>query len=338
MNVLFSINKKRSWSIMLRMLLLLCLSVLTMENAYALKCVNASDQSFSFVENIGSVAVPITAPNGTLIWRSENRTMTITCWKDFGGTTESPYAYFNPASASLGAGIRVGMNFNGTDVPNIFSASKLAVPGVRVPECFNTEAVCKPITSTTFTISYYIYINKYGTPSGSNYSGPNTLAVFQLDGVGGLNITPNSNYRYSTTNMQGIRFTACEAAISVSPSSIDFGTVAATSASANTVAASSNFTVNITKSCNDPFKLTASYGSPTNRLDANTLNVLAGVGVKIKNLTTGNYIQYSDVEDLADLTIVNSASVPYLAEMVWQNSTPALGTFSTAVTITAYYN
>lgn len=323
---------------MLRMLFLLCLSLFTMENAYALKCMNANDQTFAFVENIGSVAVPVTAPDGTLIWRSENRTMNVTCWKDFGGSAEVPYAYFNPASASLGPGIRVGMNFNGTDVPDIFSAAKLAVPGVTIPTCINTQPWCKANSSTTFTISYYIYIKKLGTPSGSNYAGPNTLDVFQLDGSGGLNVTPNSNYRYSTTNMQGIRFIACEAALSVSPSLIDFGTVGATSASANTVAASSNFNVNITKSCNDPVRLTATYSSPTSRLDANTLGVLNGVGVKIKNLTTGNYIQYSNVEDLADLTSVNSASVPYLAQMVWQNSSPALGAFSTTLTITAYYN
>lgn len=340
MNNLFSISNGPKWPVILfiRTLLLISLSLLTMENAYALKCVNSADQSTKFVENIGSVALPVTAPDGTLIWRSENRTMSVTCWKDQGGVPESPYAYFNPAAASVGPGIRVGMNFMGIDIPDVINAPRIIVPGVTLDRCDSPVSFCQNYKSVTFTISYYIYINKQGTPSGSYYSGPGTLAVFQLDGSGGLNVVPDSNYRYSTTNMQGIRFLACEANLAVSPNQVDFGTVAATSAAAGVVAAERNFTINISKSCNDPVKLTTTYSSPSNKLDTNTLDVATGVGLKIKNLNTGNYIQYSDVEDLADLTSTNTASIPYLAQMVWENTTPALGQFNTAVTITAYYN
>ncbi|QBH97634.1 fimbrial protein [Limnobaculum zhutongyuii] len=346
MSTQFVIKKGHNWPMMLciRTLLLFCLSMVMMENAYALKCVNAGDQSFKFTENIGSVVVPVTAADGTLIWRSENRTMAIQCWKDYGtgggeGSKAEPvYVYFNPAGTSLGQGIQVGMNFGGVNVPDIMSASRITVPGVIVPACSNSESVCKANYSVRFTVSYYVYINKKGVPSGSNYSGPNTLDVFQLDGAGGLNMTPNSNFRYATTNMQGIRFASCEANLSVTPNQVDFGSVVAVPNSTGTMAAEKEFTVNVLKSCNDPFKLTATYSSPSNKLDNNTLSVLEGVGIKIKNLMTGNYIQYSDVENFADLTNTNNVSVPFSAQMFWMNNTPALGNVNTALTITVYYN
>ena len=40
-------------------------------------------------------------------------------------------------------------------------------------------------------------------------NGTNRYAIFQVDGVGGLNSRPNSNFRAWVTGLGNIRFIAC---------------------------------------------------------------------------------------------------------------------------------
>ncbi len=68
-----------------KLLFLLIVGLFTSSHAYALACKNASDGSAFLTDNIITATVPQTLPNGTVIWRSENRTMTVKCWKIRGG-------------------------------------------------------------------------------------------------------------------------------------------------------------------------------------------------------------------------------------------------------------
>ncbi|AHG22907.1 hypothetical protein Z042_18715 [Chania multitudinisentens RB-25] len=319
-------------------LILFLISVFSVGNAYALKCVNASDSSVRLEENIGSVAVPNTMDNGVTVWRSENRVMRVQCWKDFSGTQEYAYFYFDPAKASLHPGVRVGVNLGGIDIPDITASFRQQIPNVVIPTCTNTEAYCKANRSVFFDINYYVYIARNGTATG-NYSGANTLDVFQIDGVGGLNIAVNSNFRYATTNMNGIRFLSCNANLSVYPSIVDFGRVYIPGLVVpGVVAKDVDFNIDVNKSCTDPMLLTATYSSTSSVYDNNTRALLDGVGLKIKNLNTNEYIGYNNVESFADLRVTNSVSVPFKAELVWLNNNPSTGQINSTLTITAYYN
>ncbi|MCD4638541.1 fimbrial protein, partial [Proteus mirabilis] len=73
-----------------------------------------------------------------------------------------------------------------------------------------------------YTIDYYVKVRKKGSASGT-YQGSDTFNVFQLDGVGGLNVS--GNYRFQITGLRKIRFIGCSANINVTPTIIDFGNI-----------------------------------------------------------------------------------------------------------------
>lgn len=55
------------------------------------------------------------------------------------------------------------------------------------------------------------------------------MAVFQLDGVMGINSTPGKNYRYILQGMAGIKVSNCSVTINA-PSEIDFGVISSVTA------------------------------------------------------------------------------------------------------------
>ncbi|KFK94087.1 MULTISPECIES: fimbrial protein [unclassified Serratia (in: enterobacteria)] len=322
---------------LLKVLGLLLTCVFSIENAYALACANASDGTLRYEENIGSISVPQTLANGTTVWRSENRTMRVQCWKDRPQTTaENVYFYLNPNSATLGSGVHIGVNLGGIDIPDVTNAQKQMVPNVVVPACTGSSDYCKAYYSANFTINYYVYITKNGSNLSGNYSGKNVFDVFQIDGVGGLNNVAG-NFRYAVNNMQGIRFLPCQASL-LSPGTVDFGKINNAPAVVGAVAKNVGFNVDITKNCTNPMVLTALYSSSSAVYDANTRVLLNGVGLKIKNLETNNYIGYSGVESFTSLGSETSKSIPFSAEVVWLNNKPSPGTFNSTLTITMYYN
>ncbi|HGM5490614.1 TPA: hypothetical protein ACKP1B_002246 [Serratia fonticola] len=335
---------KTQCAVVVKLFFILVVGLFTANNAYALACKNATDGSSYLNDALITATVPQTLPNGTVIWRSENRTMTIKCWKDQGtnGPTEAAaenvYTYPNPSwGFAYGYGITVGIVANGQTID--INNYRTIIPGVVVPYCDQSSDWCRDNASVTFTWNYYVYISKVGELIGDHYEGDDFLTVFQIDGVGGLNTTPNSNFRYNIVGMDNIKFINCNAVVSVTPNNIDFGTIVAPkSVQVGQFAKSSNFKATVTKDCNSPFKLTAMYSSPAPKIGVDTLDMGNGLGVKVKNLSTNSYINYGDVNSFADLTTDNSVDVPFLAELSWIKNYANIGVFNSSITITVFYN
>lgn len=337
----FKINQ---YGVVFKLLFLLVFWLFTASNAYALICKNSADGSAYVTDNIISATVPQTLPNGTVIWRSGSRTMTVKCWKELGesGATwaaaENVYIYPNPDYSFLpGYGITVGIVANGQTID--INGSRVQIPGVIVPYCNQSADWCRDNASVSFTWSYYTYISKVGNLVGDHYSAEDFLTVFQIDGSGGINRTPDSNFRYNLTGMNNIKFINCNATVSVTPNAIDFGTIVApTNVPVGQLAKSNAFKATVTKDCNSPFKLTAIYSSPATKVGLDTLDMGNGLGMKVKNMKTNSYIQYGDVNDFADLTVDNSMDIQFLAELSWINSAASVGVFNSSITITVFYN
>ncbi|CAI1708496.1 hypothetical protein [Serratia fonticola] len=317
-----------------KLLFVVGLSLLMSHQALALRCVNADDGATFFSENIGSIAVPQSVPDGTEIWRSENRTMRVTCWKDQGGAAENVYLYPNPYYQRLGPGIDYGIILNGNPID--MSQTKTMLPNL-IPQCpLGTESGCKASYSVNFTFNYTVLIKKKGTVTGT-YTGQDLRGVFQLDGVNGLN--PTQNFVYTNTGLSNIRFIPCSANISISPNNIVFDTVAPFDAVAGKpAAADKNFTATVTKDCSAPFALTAQYATSTPLLDNNNLNLGNGLKLGLVNNNTGQAVDFSNVTPFADMTSVMSVTVPFTTKLTYLNASPTLGNYSAAITITVYYN
>ncbi|WP_260515786.1 hypothetical protein [Serratia fonticola] len=316
-----------------KLLFVVGLSLLMSNPALALRCLSADNGAVVFSENIGSIAVPQSVPEGTVIWRSENRTMRVTCWKDQGGDAENVYLYPNPYAQPLGPGIEYGIILNGNTIN--MAQSKTMLP-IVIPVCNYGAAACQSTYPVNFTFNYTIFITKKGTATG-NYTGPDLRDVFQLDGVNGLNI--NSNFSYYNTGLSGIRFIPCSANISISPNNIIFDTVSSFNAVVGQPAAADKiFTATVTKDCPAPFALTAQYTSPSLLADNNNLNLGNGLKLGLVNNNTGQAVDFSNVTPFADMTSVMSATVPFTTKLTYASVNPTLGNYSTSITITVYYN
>lgn len=302
-------------------------------SAFALRCQSADNGSLGFSENIGSIAVPQSVPDGTVIWRSENRTMRVTCWKDHQGNAENVYLYPNPLRLPLGAGIEYGIILNGNTVD--MNAYQIPLP-ITIPVCNYSSEVCKTSYPVNFTFDYNVFIKKKGAATG-NYSGFDIVTVFQLDGVGGLNV--EGNFTYSNSGLNSIRFMPCSANISVSPNVITFDSVNAYNAVIDAVAApDKSFVATVVKDCSAPFKLTAQYTSPSSLAGTNGLNLGNGLKLSLKNTNTDQYVDFSNVAPFADMTSVMSVAVPFTTKLTYLSTSPTVGNYSTSITITVFYN
>ncbi|MGL5603161.1 MAG: fimbrial protein [Silvania sp.] len=316
-----------------KLIFIIGLSLLISNQALALRCQSADNGSLGFSENIGSIAVPQSVPDGTVIWRSENRTMRISCWKDRGGEAENVYLYPNPLRLPLATGIEYGIVLNGNTID--MNAYQVALP-ITIPVCNYSSEVCKNSYPVVFTFSYNVFIKKKGAATGY-YSGFDAVNVFQLDGANGLNV--EGNFTYVNYGLNSIRFMPCSANISISPNVITFDTVNAFNAAINEVAApEKTFTATVTKDCTAPFKLTAQYTSPSPLSDTTGLNLGNGLKLSLKNVNTSQYVDFSNVTPFADMTSVMSATVPFTTRLTYLSTSPTVGDYSTSVTITVFYN
>lgn len=324
---------KKSYGNIKSALFIIITLMLMTNSALALRCQSADNGSFGFSEPIGSIAVPQSVPDGTVIWRSENRTMNVTCWKDRGGPAENVYLYPNPLRLPLATGIEYGIVLNGNNID--MNAYQVALP-IVIPVCNYTEALCKSTYPVNFTFSYNVFIKKKGVTTGY-YSGYDIVNVFQLDGSGGLNI--GENFTYSNSGLTGIRFMPCSASVTVSPSSIVFDTVNTFNAVAGQPAAADKmFTATVVKDCSAPFKLTAQYASSSALADRNNLDLGNGLKLGLINNNTGQAVDFSNVTPFVDMTSVMSATVPFTTKLAYLNTMPTIGNYATSITITVYYN
>ncbi len=74
----------------------------------------------------------------------------------------------------------------------------------------------------TLTMSYQIYIKKTANLSSSIVFDTDEIAVFQLDGVGGINNNAGLNYRYTLTGLTNFVALECSANIP-EVTDVDFG-------------------------------------------------------------------------------------------------------------------
>ena len=160
-------------------LLALCLAMpLT---SHALGCWNGSDSFGSVTSTFnlpGNLYVAANAPVGTIIWQSPQQNLKLYCTQSIG---ENVYFWVNPQNQALAPGLQIGILFKG----RTYTQSSGAIDtGIYVP--WNGWVGT--------TLQYSIVLLK---TSGAPSSGTATVSqypVFQLDGIGGINATPDINF------------------------------------------------------------------------------------------------------------------------------------------------
>lgn len=173
-------------------LLFLGLLLALSQKSLALTCLkNATDVSDQISMDT-TVAVPIALPKDTILWRSPNYSVNISCWANqFWNAEEEIYFYLSPKDPGLsmiGPDLEVGLNLDGKDIRcTQVDRCRIKLPYKTLPCRSNAPGGC-PHLKTNFTLHYNFFISKRSLP-GTSKEGPiaghDSYVIFQLDGIGG---------------------------------------------------------------------------------------------------------------------------------------------------------
>ncbi len=336
-------------------LLVLC-AIFVSQQSFALSCRQGSNAGTpsptgSISQNfpIGSVSFAksdFTA--GRVLWRSSTYTATFTCWDMQGHPQgEDAWLYWNPQGdlSKVNSSLSVGVTINGKDYDSINTvvASKALDIGrgtVFDSSYYSTYKQARPLT-ISFTFS--IYLKATGVAPPTSFTDIGTARVFQVDGELGINSTPNSNYVANLTNFNNINVIQCTPTVTISPSSINFGSVMRETSAVGKIAKTIPFTVtaNVAGGGCVGQQLVASFSSNDVSASDSTLLIPStkpGVGIYLTTQSnTGTPIVFGQVYPFTSTAITSSSTttipVGYNAYLKWLTNAPTVGTFSTTATV-----
>lgn len=260
-------------------ILFLC-GFLASVNAFALQChLNTANGITEETVSIGQVAVPSSLPVGSRLWTSQRMVRDVVCWGE--GISEWVYFYGNPDNGVLQNGVGLGIIYNGVDMGLVHRGSKLKTD-IYVSQ-----------NETRGHVEYQVYLQKVGPITGG-VTPWKDVAIFQLDGEGGINSTLGKNYRFILTDMDRIYTTDCSVSV-MAPDYIDFGTVSSESV-AGGMLASKVFTIEAkkNKSCSASERLAVDIIlSPINgALENNDTSLNMGNNSVLRFEDDGNLIRF----------------------------------------------
>ncbi|AMJ56922.1 MULTISPECIES: fimbrial protein [Stenotrophomonas] len=181
------------------------------------------------------------AVRGRLLWRSEEFSISFRCL-DAQSAPDGEYAFFywdpDNSIAQLHPSIEVGVTIGNTDHRINGGTARLlvgagTVPPANRPNCkkhWNHSKAKRCATSNVLGVTFSIYIKATGLPPPVNglINNSRSFDLFQVDGDGGLNTSPGSNYRAGIGGLGHIRFIACNPEIRIvanAGSTVDFGRI-----------------------------------------------------------------------------------------------------------------
>ncbi|MGK2889080.1 MAG: hypothetical protein ACSLEN_07990 [Candidatus Malihini olakiniferum] len=218
-------------------------------------------------ENMGTLKIPATLPIGSRLWTLQSYTRNLTFWtyqivKPQG---ELSYFYPNPEGKVIGESIDIGIIYNSQDIGIITNggttASRVSTGSWINPGPSGSNL---PVNPTMLNVTVQLYLEKKGNITNST-AGVDGLKVFQIDGEGGINNKPDSNYGLTLSGLHGIEVMKCSASITVSPDNyVDFGTIKSWTDASASVVDQSVFHINAStdggEDCGKGFNLSALMG------------------------------------------------------------------------------
>ncbi|HIE2338394.1 fimbrial protein [Pseudomonas aeruginosa] len=320
--------------------LLLALS----QKSLALTCLKNATDVTDQISMDTTVAVPIVLPKDTILWRSPNYTVNISCWANqFWNAEEEIFFYLSPRDPSLsmiGPDLEVGLNLDGRDIRcTQVDRCRIKLP-YKTKRCLsNTPGGC-PHLKTNFTLNYNFFISKRSLP-GTSKEGPiavqNNYVIFQLDGIGG---PIADNFRMVLNGLNQLRYVACSSTLSISPKTLDFGLLQALHAATNQVIKEKSFQITASKNCNSAYGLGA-FLRPVNSSSIVNNTLVPGdnksVGITLLRQEDRSIVPFNKefqlVEHSKDQIVVKN----FLAQLKWMTDQPTLGRFNATAAIDIYY-
>ncbi|MFE8047560.1 hypothetical protein [Brenneria goodwinii] len=274
-------------------------------HAAALEChKETASGSVSDYENIGSMKIPSTLPVGSRLWTSKTYSRNLACWAYKNTRPNGEYAFFypNPYGAVIGAGIGIGIIYNGQDLGVVAGGGTInsrVSTGMFVSP--GPSGSLPPSNPTMLPVTVQVYLEKIGDMTSSSY-GVDSLSVFQVDGELGINKTPGGNYQFTLSGLKNIDVIQCSAQVHVSPdNNIDFGTIQSWTDASAGLLAKQNFQISAStdggEDCGQGFNLTINFDTSTkgnSQVGTDGMDMGNGSTLKINEESTGSAIPFNE--------------------------------------------
>ncbi|PWC20484.1 hypothetical protein DDT52_09630 [Brenneria roseae subsp. roseae] len=307
---------------------ILFLLALTSFSASALECrLGTVTGPVSDYEDVGTLKIPATLPVGSRLWTSKSYTRNLACWAYYTVRPQGELSYFypNPEGKVISQGIGIGIIYNGEDLGIITNggttASRVSTGQWIAP---GPSGTLPPKNPTMLNVTVQLYLEKTGEITDTT-AGVNALKVFQIDGEGGINNKPNSNYGLSLSGLHGIEIMQCAANIVVSPDSyIDFGTIKAWAGSEAGVLAQQEFRIDVStdggEDCGKGFDLSVNFDAASRGntlVGTDGMDMSNGSMLKIADTRNGNNVKFNQFIDFVDGLTTSSGIVErrYVAQL-----------------------
>lgn len=320
------------------------------QSARAVIC-QTSAGATSYQESIGgTVSVPDTVPDGTIIWISPTRTTVGVCKKPFNDQATlaltEPISFYALTGSSMALypgdptswGIEFGIRYQGNDYWLSSMTSTSGVPtGFVLPRCVLSDYNAGKCYINV-SITYQVLIRKRGL-SPYVHPGQDAYSLFQFDGVGGVSAIQRG-FQYVLTGLNNIVGTSCTVDVTVTPEPgiVDFGQVQAVSNGFSPPNPTKPFSLALDKRCSSAIRISGYFDTGSmvqNNLILPSQNSNFGISIRGSD---GQQLPIREPFALANFSAAQShIDVPMSATLVPLGN-PQIGPFSSTVTIQVLYN
>ena len=296
------------------------------QSAFAMTCkLQPGEQILLDAQISNNIPVAANTPDGAVIWQSKDYSLLMRCLDDWGtDSAEKIYIYLNPANATIANGVQMALIIN--NVTHTENSGRI----------FSGITMNPSMTSMDGVLNFRVALLKKGVTPVSGQISINTYRVFQLDGEGGLNQSPNSNFNFRVNG--SVRFVGCYADLTFSPGNvIDFGKVMSNSPQG--LIASRALTLTGSRQCATPYTTRISF-TPANggTLKDNMMDYGNGLAVSLTE-AGGTAVNLGDenFNPFVNLNSIATANKSYSVKLMRTASPAKLGAFSGQLVINLDY-
>lgn len=283
-----------------------------------------------------SVLVPKSVPAGTIFWRSPEQRLDYNCW--LGPTSFRVYFFLNPNNTNLGPDVDVGVTLDGRDY---LTSSKQKVHSYTFSANNSLPGQISHNEGRSYTVSVYLVKKSAaGLPEKDTKVSLSNFTLFRI----GKEDRPIAQSLSLKPGRLDTGVIPCQSTVSISPTTIDFGSVSSSNATAGQEIARRTFRIAEQRTCTSPTiyglnGMLTPTGNATLADNQGTLvpNDNSSVGISIFDQESQNPIPFQRQFTITPSVDTAGNVREFDASLKWRTSTPKLGEFNAGAVLEVFY-
>ncbi|MBT8765983.1 fimbrial protein [Metapseudomonas boanensis] len=283
-----------------------------------------------------SVLVPKSVPAGTIFWRSPEQHLDYNCW--LGPKAFSTYFFLNPNNTNLGPDVDVGVTLNGRDYLTS-SKQKVLAHYFHANNTFPGQIELNDFRYYTTSV-YLVKKSAAGLPEKDTKVSLSSFTLYRI-GKEDMSIAQSLSVRPGRLDTGVI---PCQSTVSISPTTIDFGNVSSSNATAGQEIARRTFRIAEQRTCTSPtiYGLNGMLTPTSNATLADNQGTLvpndnSSVGISVFDQESQNPIPFERQFTITPRMDTAGNVREFEASLKWRTSAPKLGEFNAGAVLEAFY-